>query len=234
MRAERRARAAAARRARPAVRPSAADAGTEVESLLAAAGCETIAGVDEVGRGAWAGPLTVGVAVAAADLLIRLPSGIRDSKALSPEQRKELVAPIAGALLAHAFGHATPAECDRLGMTAAQRLATARALASVGCEPDAVILDGPNDFTGGGRAVCVVDGDRLCVLVAAASVLAKVRRDSIMIRAGSKYPGYSLERNKGYASLEHRIAVGRLGLTRIHRQSWAVMPLDGSDQEEIG
>ena len=208
------------------------DAGSEVESLLAALGCATIAGVDEVGRGAWAGPLTVGVAVAAGRGLRRLPGGIQDSKQLTAAQREELYRPVSKALLGHATGHATPEECDRLGLTSAQRLATQRAFGALPKRPDAVIMDGPIDFTEEGGAVCVIDGDRLCVLVAAASVLAKVTRDRLMIELADQYAGYGFERNKGYASLEHRVAVGRLGLTAIHRATWAVNPVfDGQSGE---
>ena len=208
----------------PPLRATRLDAGTEVESLLAALGSATIAGVDEVGRGAWAGPLTVGIAVASPRALRRLPKGIRDSKELSAVQREELFAPVSKALLGHATGHATPEECDLLGLTAAQRLATGRAFDALGEMPEAIIVDGPIDFSQSG-AVCVVDGDRLCVLVAAASVLAKVTRDRLMVAAADEHAGYGFERNKGYATFEHRVAVGRLGLTPIHRTTWAVAPI---------
>jgi len=212
-------------------RPVRVDAGTEVESLLAALGSATIAGVDEVGRGAWAGPLTVGVAVASARALRRLPKGIRDSKELSAVQREELFAPVSKSLLAHSTGHATPDECDRLGLTLAQRLATERAFAALSMTPDAIIVDGPIDFSQSG-AVCVVDGDRLCVLVAAASVLAKVTRDRLMVQAADEHSSYGFERNKGYATLEHRVAVGRFGLTPIHRATWAVSPIEAESSSE--
>jgi ribonuclease HII len=205
------------------------DAGFEIESLLAASGCSTIAGIDEVGRGAWAGPLTVGVAVMTARRLGRLPAGLRDSKLLAAEQRQQLFRPVCRSLLQHAIGHASPNECDELGMVAAQRLATRRALDSLVGVPDAVIFDGPYDFTDGGEAVCVVDADRLCAVVAAASVLAKVTRDALMVEASADFPGYSFEHNKGYASPEHRLAVSRLGKTSIHRMSWAVNIPEGDD-----
>lgn len=201
------------------------DAGVGTETRLVAAGCRTVAGIDEVGRGAWAGPLTVGVALVSGECLVGFPPGVRDSKLLSPSQRLRLFAPIAGHVLRHAIGHASAAECDAFGMTGAQRLAAARALEALGVEPDAIIVDGPRDFTGSPGAVCIVGADRLCAVVAAASILAKVTRDRLMIAAAGTHPGYGFERNKGYASLEHRLAVARLGTTPIHRLTWSVAPV---------
>lgn len=207
-------------RARPHLgRP---DAGVETEGRLVAAGCRTVAGIDEVGRGAWAGPLTVGVAVVTGDRLGGFPPGVRDSKLLSSRQRLQFYEPIARHVLDHAIGHASAVECDSLGMVAAQRLAADRALAALDVEPDAIIVDGPRDFTGLPGAVTIVGADRLCAVVAAASILAKVTRDRLMVEAAATHPGYGFERNKGYASLEHRLAVARLGMTPIHRLSWSV------------
>ena len=134
------------------------------------------------------------------ECLAGFPPGVRDSKLLSPSQRLRLFAPIAGHVLRHAIGHASAAECDAFGMTGAQRLAAVRALEALGVEPDAIIVDGPRDFTGSPGAVCIVGADRLCAVVAAASILAKVTRDRLMIAAAGTHPGYGFERNKGYAS----------------------------------
>ncbi len=209
------------------------DAGTEVERRLVAGGCRTVAGVDEVGRGAWAGPLTVGVAVVSGDLLGGFPAGVRDSKLLSPRRREELFEPLKKHLFRHALGHAGPEECDRLGMAAAQRLAAWRALEMLGVVPDGIIVDGPRDFTGRADAVCIVGADRLCAVVAAASILAKVTRDRLMTAAAETHPGYGFERNKGYASVEHRLAVARLGTTPIHRRTWSVAPVDRVNVGEL-
>ncbi len=180
-----------------------------------------MAGVDEVGRGAWAGPVSVGVAVVDPERLDAMPSGLRDSKLLGPSARASLVPALAEACCAYAVGHASPGECDELGMTAAQRLATTRALALLAERPDALIVDGRFDFTGDPRAVAVVGADRTSVAVAAASVLAKVTRDEMLVGLADRYPGYGLERNKGYPTPGHRRAVGLLGLTDIHRMSWS-------------
>lgn len=188
--------------------------------MLFADGCRLVGGVDEVGRGAWAGPVSVGVAVLDATAIAAMPEGLRDSKALSPSQRARLYPLLAAVCAAFAVGHASPAECDALGMTAAQALAARRALAELPHEPDALVVDGRHDFTGHRRAVVAIGGDRTSVAVAAASVLAKVTRDALLVEAAARFPGYGLERNKGYASLEHRRAVALLGMTPIHRQSW--------------
>jgi ribonuclease HII len=194
---------------------------TEVEENLLSGSCRVIVGVDEVGRGAWAGPLTVGAAAVGRAELFALPPGVRDSKMLTSLQRSALYGPISAAVRAYAFGHATPRECDLLGLTAALRLAARRALGALRTDFDAVIIDGPIDYTET-NARCVVDGDATCALVAAASVLAKVTRDEWMIDAAIDYPGYFFECNKGYTTAAHRAAVARIGLSYIHRISWNV------------
>jgi ribonuclease HII len=195
--------------------------GTGTERALLAGGCATVAGIDEVGRGAWAGPVSVGVAVVTLGTLSCLPEGVRDSKLLTERAREALFAPLAAALTAYAVGHASAQECDALGLTAAQRLAADRALDSLGQVPAALIVDGRYDYTGRG-ALPLVGADRRSLVVAAASVLAKVTRDRLMAAAAERHPGYGFERNKGYPSAEHRRAVARLGLTSLHRRTWSV------------
>ena len=134
-------------------------------------GAALVCGVDEVGRGAWAGPVTVGAVVIGPEpkRILR----VRDSKELTLEQREHLYPKILGWALAAAVGHASPAECDEFGMTAALRLAGERALAGLadaGCVPDRIILDGNHDYFGRPDQVrTVIDGDALCLSVAAAS-----------------------------------------------------------------
>jgi ribonuclease HII len=195
----------------------------EEESLFSSGAC-TVAGVDEVGRGAWAGPVSVGVAVVTRSSLRRLPDGVADSKLLSPVVRERLFSPLAAAVTAYAVGHASPAECDELGMTSAQRLATTRAFEQIGVEVDAVIADGKTDFTGRDHVRMIVGADRRCVAVAAASVLAKVTRDRMMIGFAPSYPGYAFEQNKGYPSPTHLEGLSRLGLSALHRASWSFAP----------
>jgi ribonuclease HII len=112
-------------------------------------------------------------------------------------------------------------------MTAAQRLAARRAFEQLDAVPDACILDGNWNFSGMESARPVIDGDATCLAVAAASVLAKVTRDRIMVDLARSHPDYRFERNKGYPSLEHRAAIARLGLTALHRASWSFARPEG-------
>ncbi|NNE73618.1 MAG: ribonuclease HII [Acidimicrobiales bacterium] len=194
--------------------------GLRIERELWAAGHEVVVGVDEVGKGAWAGPLTIGAAVVPKD---RRVYKIRDSKMLTEAEREALFDRIADWCDAWAVGHASPAECDELGMSDAQRLATRRALDALGVEPDRVLLDGNWDFVDNGRAQTLVRGDAISLSIAAASILAKVTRDRMMAEQAANYPGYDFEYNKGYPCPRHRAALHANGPSRVHRRSWAWM-----------
>ncbi|HET6636070.1 MAG TPA: ribonuclease HII [Streptomyces sp.] len=190
-------------------------------SLRATTGARVVAGVDEVGRGAWAGPVTVCAAVTG---LRRAPEGLTDSKLLTPKRRAEMAALLEGWVTAHALGHASPQEIDRHGMTAALRMAACRALAALPVRPDAVILDGKHDYLGAPWTVrTVIKGDQSCIAVAAASVLAKVRRDALMAELGRDHVDFAFEDNAGYPSPAHRQALESSGPTPHHRVSWAYM-----------
>ena len=188
------------------------------------AGDRLVCGMDEVGRGAWAGPVSVGALVAPYPR--RIPR-VRDSKVLTVEEREALYPRIAAWAVAFAIGHATPEECDALGMTAALRLAGHRALAVLdaqGLEPDRIILDGNHDYLGlGPRVRTVIDADATCLSVAAASVLAKVTRDRLMAQEADCYPAYDFDSNRGYPSPRHKYALAGYGPTAIHRRSWIYM-----------
>jgi ribonuclease HII len=188
-------------------------------SLRATIGARTVAGVDEVGRGAWAGPVTVCAAITG---LRRPPEGLTDSKLLTPKRRTELAKVLEGWVTAHALGHSSPHEIDELGMTAALRLAAVRALEALPVRPDAVILDGKHDFLGSPwRVRTVIKGDQTCVAVSAASVIAKVHRDALMAELGLDCPDFDFVANAGYPSPVHRAALEKLGPTAHHRMSWA-------------
>jgi ribonuclease HII len=192
-----------------------------VERALRKAGAEVVAGVDEVGRGAWAGPVTVCAAVTG---LRRAPEGLTDSKLLSPRRRAELAPLLSAWVTSHALGHASALECDELGMTAALRLAAVRALEALPVRPDAVILDGKHDYLGGPWQVrTVIKGDQSCVCVAAASVIAKVHRDGMMAELGAEHPAFGFDSNAGYPSPVHRGALAELGPTPHHRLSWSYL-----------
>jgi ribonuclease HII len=190
-------------------------------SIRATTGARVVAGLDEVGRGAWAGPVTVCAAVTG---LRRPPEGLTDSKLLTPQRRQTLARELNGWVTAHALGHASPQEIDELGMTAALRLAGSRALAALPVTPDAVILDGKHDYIGPPwRVRTVIKGDQSSVVVAAASVLAKVRRDAMLAELASEHPEFGFESNAGYPSPVHRAALAEMGPTPHHRMSWAFL-----------
>ena len=201
----------------------------EVELGLLADGASCVIGCDEVGRGALAGP--VGVGVAAIDgTLGTMPVGLRDSKMLS-ERRREALAPLAVAWVLHsAVGLASASEVDEIGIIAALGLAGKRALAElfaagVDVRGSVVLLDGNDDYLNKALAtplsvVTRIRADQDCASVSAASVIAKVHRDRLMIAADAATPGYGWSGNKGYGSAEHMAAIGRLGPTGLHRKSW--------------
>jgi len=191
-----------------------------VERRMWDLGHQTVVGVDEVGRGAWAGPISVGAAVVPKDSRVYK---IRDSKMLTEKEREALFERVANWCVAWSVGHATHAECDALGMSAAQRLAAQRALADLGVQPDRVLIDGNWDFVGGGRTTQIVRGDATTVSISAASMLAKVTRDRIMRAEGEHYPAFNFEGNKGYPCPVHKAALQAWGPTTLHRRTWAFM-----------
>lgn len=194
--------------------------GLREERALWADGAEIVVGVDEVGRGSWAGPLTIGAVVVPKDRRIYK---LRDSKQLTEVEREALFDRITDWAAAWAIGHASHAECDELGMSAAQKLAARRAVESLGCEVDAVVLDGKWDFVGHPRTRKLVRGDSISLSIAAASILAKVTRDRMMRAEAEAHPGYDFEFNKGYPCPRHQTALHAYGPTTIHRRSWVFM-----------
>lgn len=196
--------------------------GLRIERELWADGCDIVVGIDEVGKGSWAGPLTLGAVVVPKDRRIYK---LRDSKQLRPVEREAMYERIVNWVDAWAVGHASAAECDRLGMSAAQKLAARRAVAGLGLEkaPDAMVIDGNWDFVGHARTVKLVKGDSISLSIAAASILAKVTRDRMMIADAECYPGFDFEANKGYPCPRHKLALQAFGPTAIHRRSWVFM-----------
>lgn len=193
----------------------------DVENELHAAGARVVAGMDEVGRGAWAGPLLVCAAVPGEG---EPPAGLTDSKRLTPKRRRELAAEIEPWVADHAFGWSSPAEIDQVGMTAALHRAGRRALDALDPRPDAVLLDGRHDFIGRPwRVRTQVKGDLTCVSVAAAAILAKVRRDALMAELAADHPGYGFEKAAGYPSPVHRATLAEAGPTPQHRMSWSYL-----------
>ena len=175
-----------------------------------------VLGVDEVGRGAVAGPLTV----AAVALPLDKPVwGINDSKQLTPARREVLAQQIEQVASAIGIAHIPPSRIDEVGMACALREAMTQAIAESGVEPDKVLIDG-NPVHVHPRELCVVKGDAHIACIAAASIVAKVTRDARMVAYASEYPAYHLDECKGYASADHIAAIREHGLTSIHRKSF--------------
>jgi ribonuclease HII len=191
-----------------------------IERALWADGHEVVVGMDEVGRGAWAGPLTLGAAVVPRD---RRVNKIRDSKMLTEAEREALFDRVAEWCVAWSVGHASEEECDELGMSEAQRLAARRALDGLALSADRVLLDGKWDFVGGGNVQRIVRGDATCLSIAAASILAKVTRDRIMLAEAEHHPYWWFDHNKGYPCPRHKAVLRGMGPSAIHRRSWVFM-----------
>ena len=182
-----------------------------------------IAGVDEVGRGCWFGPVFAGAVVlsdAARETLSA--AGLTDSKALSAKRRAQLVPLILEQAESWALGQASAQEVDGLGIRSATERAMLRALQRLGpLAPDHVLVDGnlPLRLWSGSQET-VVRGDSAHLEIAAASVLAKQARDALLVRLAQRYPGYGFERHAGYGTAQHRAAVLSLGPTQLHRRSF--------------
>ncbi|MDP4901784.1 MAG: ribonuclease HII [Ilumatobacteraceae bacterium] len=202
------------------------------ERLLFESGAKTIVGIDEVGKGSWAGPLVIGIAMLSREMVFSdepavALGGVRDSKQLSELQREDIFDQVAARCSRWSIGAASALECDQLGMVEAQRLATARGFAALSvASVDVAIVDGRWDFVSPhARKVLVeVKADADCVSVAAASVLAKVSRDRMMRSLAGDYPQWHFDTNKGYPCPKHRAALQGYGPSAIHRTSWAFMP----------
>lgn len=209
--------------------------GLRVEQDLWAGGAEVVAGVDEVGRGSWAGPLTVAAVVA--DPGTRIYK-VRDSKMLNASEREALHDRIKNWARAVSVGHASVAECTELGMADAQRLSARRAIDGLGLRVDHVLVDGSWNFLRarpdeGGRTeadrydgpdvTTIVRGDASSLSIAAASVVAKVTRDRLMVEAAQRYPAYWFASNKGYPCPRHIAALAAWGPCAIHRRRWVFM-----------
>ncbi|HEX2316960.1 MAG TPA: ribonuclease HII [Thermomonospora sp.] len=201
-----------------------------IERELRAAGAARVAGVDEVGRGAWAGPVVVCAAVAGLGDPPELPGRggapvrLTDSKLLTAAHREAFAEILPGWLAAYAIGSAEPAEIDEAGMTEALRRAAVRALEALPEPPDMVILDGKHDVLGRPwRVRCEIRADQRSVTVAAASVLAKVHRDRLMARLGEDHPEYGFAESAGYPSPVHQRALEEHGPTPHHRLSWSYL-----------
>lgn len=182
-----------------------------------ARGLDPVCGIDEAGRGPWAGPV-----VAAAVILMPddIPAGLADSKVLSKQRRAVLFDELSRRAVV-GVGRADVEEIDRLNILAATMLAMARAVAALAQQPNHALVDGNRPPALPCGVECLVKGDARCLSIAAASIIAKVTRDREMTALGERFPGFGWERNAGYGTAEHRLALARLGPNEMHRRSFA-------------
>ena len=195
------------------------------EMALCAQGYRLIAGLDEVGRGSWAGPVVAGAVIlplGSPSLRERL-QGVRDSKVLTPRQRDRLYDVIQASALAIGVGIVPATMIDALGIVQATKLAMEEAIRDLGLIPHFLVIDGLELPSVPIPQKKIFKGDSLCLSIAAASIVAKVSRDRMMIALEGHYPGYGFARHKGYGTSQHRQALERLGICPLHRLSFAPM-----------
>ena len=195
------------------------------ESALLESGYTLVAGLDEVGRGPLAGPVVAGAAMLPANPRGRWVRLIRDSKQLTPAQREEAADILKEKALSMVTGFATHEEIDRIGIAPATRLAMARAINALPLQPQFLLLDAFPLPDVDIPQKAIVRGDALCLSIAAASIIAKVERDRVMVEQDGRYPGYGFASHKGYASSYHLEALRDRGPSPIHRHSFAPVRL---------
>jgi len=197
--------------------------GLHLEQALWAQGYKFIGGMDEAGRGAWAGPVMAGLVILPADPEIGLTlAGVRDSKKMTALQRSRWALEIKSVALAWSVGTASSVEIDEIGILPATRLAFSRAIQNAAVLPEYLLMDyihwpglkNPHQM--------MPRGESQSLSIAAASVLAKTTRDQEMVRLDGQVPGYSLARHKGYGTAIHAEALRQLGLSDIHRKSYSI------------
>lgn len=189
-----------------------------LETALAARVGGLVCGVDEAGRGPWAGPVSAGAVILdPADI----PAGLNDSKALTEKKRDALAPVIKARAIAWGVGFASVEEIEELNIIGATGLAMRRAIEAMGVQPVAALVDGNYRFPLPCEVETAVKGDGRSLSIAAASILAKTARDGLMANLDAEYPGYGFARHKGYAAPAHIAALERLGPCPAHRPSWA-------------
>jgi ribonuclease HII len=205
------------------------DPDTSFESKFWKSGLPDVAGLDEAGRGALAGPVAVGAVILPSHpkrLLSRALSGVRDSKQMTPLERESLAPRIKAIALTWSVAFASAEEIDLLGIVPATRLAAMRALNGLSITPQYLLTDFRLELPELDISqTALVKGDALCLSIAAASVLAKTARDQLMCELDLCYQGYGLRAHKGYGTQAHRSAMKRLGISPIHRKTFQVKEL---------
>lgn len=200
------------------------------EKRLYREGYAAIAGVDEVGRGAWAGPIVAAAAIMPLDKRV---NHVKDSKELSPRKRKRVAAAIQEVAVSYAIGVVDNTEIDRIGIVEANELAMMRAIQGLEITPDYILVDAFN-LSGltGIKQNGIAHGDALVYSIAAASIIAKVTRDQMMEDLDEQFPQYGFAKHKGYGTEAHKKALERYGVTQIHRATFHPMKSMLSSQYE--
>jgi ribonuclease HII len=192
------------------------------ERILIAAGYHFIAGLDEVGRGCFAGPVVASAVILPYPCRKSWIKEVRDSKFLLPVKREYLCEKIKEAAVSYATGIVGPEVIDAQGISVAVRLAMVQALNQLSTPADSLLIDHfklpESDLPQWG----VVNGDTLCCSIACASIVAKVTRDRLMVALDKQYPGYSFSHHKGYGTTEHRACIEKMGLSPLHRRSFCL------------
>jgi len=187
---------------------------------------QPVCGVDEAGRGPWAGPVCAGAVILDP---ARLPKGLDDSKKLSAKRREALALEIKDTAIAWSVAYGTVEEIEALNILQATGLAMRRAVGGLGLRPEFALVDGNYAFDLGLPLRPVIRGDGISASIAAASILAKTARDQLMVDMDALYPGYGFAAHKGYHAPDHLAGLARLGPCPIHRMGWAPLRriLDG-------
>lgn len=180
-------------------------------------GAHLVCGVDEAGRGPLAGPVCAAAVILPPDLVI---PGLDDSKKLSDAKRRALYPLIKASAVSYGIAFASNTEIDRINILQATFLAMKRAVLRLSVRPDMLLIDGNRNADFGIPSVTVVHGDSLSANIAAASILAKVTRDDIMLMAAEEYPAYAFEEHKGYGTKAHYAALEKFGPSEIHRSTF--------------
>lgn len=191
-----------------------------IEDALIAAGIATIAGVDEAGRGACAGPLVVAAVILQNHHHHEL-SGVRDSKELTPREREALFDVIIRHSIKYAIIEISPQEIDEIGLHRSNLEGMRRAISALGIEPQYILTDGYEIEGLNAPSLAVWKGDQVALTISAASILAKVYRDRLMTNLETQFPGYGFATHKGYVTRAHEKALTDLGVSPIHRRSYA-------------
>lgn len=197
--------------------------GLHLEQALWKTGYKYIGGIDEAGRGAWAGPIMAGAVILPNDFNIQSNlSGVRDSKQMTPRQRERWALEIKSIALAWSIGEASATEIDEIGILPANRLAMLRAIEGLALIPNYYLFDFIHWKDCPFPSEKLIRGETQSLSIAAASVLAKTGRDALMRKLDEQFPGYEFWRHKGYGTVRHRAAIQRLGLAPIHRKSFKI------------